>query len=156
VLLIVGDSYPELLYTVGLKLGNGSGIGNGIGRAHNPYSLSKPSTAPPQYDIYKPEGGLVHQILCLSIKIQTAVHIGWPSEARIFAVDRSPFSICRWRSTIRMSSVGINRVTIIFVCGTSFHLYSLHFVLNKNELPPLGTGSFPFVVRGLVSIICCS
>jgi hypothetical protein len=57
------------------------------------------------------------------VSLQTAVHIGWPSEARIFAVDRSTFSICRWRSTIRLSSVGINRVTIIFVCGTYFHLY---------------------------------
>jgi hypothetical protein len=65
------------------------------------------------------------------VSLQTAVHIGWPSEARIFAVDRSTFSICRWRSTIRLSSVGINRVTIIFVCGTYFHLYSLHFCIEQ-------------------------
>jgi hypothetical protein len=65
------------------------------------------------------------------VSLQTAVHIGWPSEARIFAVDRSTFSICRWRSTIRLSSVGINRVTIFFVCGTSFHLYSLHFCIEQ-------------------------
>ena len=86
------------------------------------------------------------------VSLQTAVHIGWPSEARIFAVDRSTFSICRWRSTIRLSSVGINRVTIIFMCGTYFICIHCIFVLNKNELPPFGTGSFPFVVCGLVSI----
>ena len=96
------------------------------------------------------------------VSLQTAVHIGWPSEARIFAVDRSTFSICRWRSTIRLSSVGINRVTIIFVCGTYFHLYSLHFCIEQKWIAAFWNGKFPFCrmrpgfyLSVILELVCC-
>ena len=78
------------------------------------------------------------------VPLQTAVHVGWPSKARVFAVDRSTFSICRWQSTILLSSVGMNRVTIIFVCWTSFHLYSLHFCIEQKWIAASWNGKFPF------------
>jgi hypothetical protein len=80
-----------------------------------------------------------------------------------FAVDRSTFSICRWRSTIRLSAVGINRVTIIFVCGTSFHLYSLHFCIEQDWIADPWNGKFPFCrmrpgfyLSVILELVCCS
>jgi hypothetical protein len=46
----------------------------------------------------------------------------------------------------------MNRVAIILCAELLFICIHCIFVLNKNELPPLGTGSFRFVVCGLISI----
>ncbi len=96
------------------------------------------------------------------VPLQTAVHIGWPAEARIFAVDRSIFSICRWWSRIFLSSRNESRHHC-FVCGISFHLYSLHFCIEKKWIAASQNGNFPFcrMRPGFYSsifleLVCCS